>query len=42
MRYILGFRNDIPLNIVEETKVYLEKLWNKEWSKLEFKKLGTY
>ena len=26
MGYILGFGNDVPLNIVEETKIYLEKL----------------
>ena len=34
MGYILGFGNNVPLNIVEESKIYLEKIWNKRMKKL--------
>ena len=34
MGYILGFGNDVPLNIIEESKMYLEKIWNKRIKKL--------
>ena len=33
MGYILGFGNGVPLNIVEESKVYLKKIWNKRMKK---------
>ena len=29
MGYILGFGNDVALNIAEETKIYFQKLWTK-------------
>ena len=34
MGYIPGLGNDVPLNIVEEAKIYLEKLWTKRVKKV--------
>ena len=31
---ILGLRNDVPLNIIEQTKIYFEKLWTKRVKKV--------
>ena len=34
--YILGIGNCVPLNIVEDTKIYLEKLFTKRMNKVGF------
>ena len=33
MGYFLGFGYDVPFNLVEETKIHLEEIWNKRVKK---------
>ena len=34
MSFILGLGKDIPLTVIEETKLYLESIWNKRIKRL--------